>query len=563
MKFTLRWQILLAGLAFLMVLALLSFQVQSAALCTTRVPSAGGVFTEGMVGAPQYLNPLLNDANPVDRQISNLLFDGLTRYDRDGRLLPALAKSWSVSEDGRTIQFILQDDIVWQDGEPVTTADVAYTYGLMQADDFPGSPALKTLWQSITITPIDDTTIEFTLQEPYAPFLDATTRGILPAHLLTGVTAAELPTHPFNQAPVGTGPWQVIPDQSWAETRRLQLQPNPLAWREGTEIPILEYRFYPDEQALQTAVETGELQAANSLSPNLTSTLLTLPATRLFTVEQPRYAALLFNLRETGHEAIRPLEIRQALAYGLNRQQLVDDTLNGQGLVMDGPYLPTSWAYNADALTHYNYDPITATARLDGQGWTLTEGQPIRQKEGQPLTLRLITLQREPFTTLAQALADQWAQLGIETAITEAPDVAALRELLAAGEFDLALVDITPPGDPDLYDFWSQEAIIRGQNYSGWNNRRASEALEAARQLWSVDERRPYYDSFLRLYSNELPALSLFQYVTSYGLSEAVNLADIGYISQPRDRYTTFADWFLLYRDITVSCPVEATPLDS
>ena len=134
-----------------------------------------------------------------------------------------------------------------------------------------------------------------------------------------------------------------------------------------------------------------------------------------------------------------------------------------------------------------------------------------------------------------------------------------LREWLANGEFDVALVDVSPTRDPDLYDFWSQEAIIAGQNYGGWNNRRASEALESGRQLWGVAERRPSYDAFLRIFNNELPAFTLYQHAYTYALSDTVNQADIGKITQPRDRYETFADWFLLYRDASVACPVEET----
>jgi peptide/nickel transport system substrate-binding protein len=158
---------------------------------------------------------------------------------------------------------------------------------------------------------------------------------------------------------------------------------------------------------------------------------------------------------------------------------------------------------------------------------------------------------------LAQNIQKQWAAVNTAAEITTASNLTELRELLAAGEFEVALVDVTAVTDPDLYDFWSQEAIVRGQNYSGWNNRRASEALEQGRQVWSVADRRPYYDTFNRLYDSSLPALTLFQHVTTYALSQQVNLAEIGTIASPRDRYITFADWFLLYRDVTISCPAE------
>ena len=100
--------------------------------------------------------------------------------------------------------------------------------------------------------------------------------------------------------------------------------------------------------------------------------------------------------------------------------------------------------------------------------------------------------------------------------------------------------------------------MVRGQNYAGWNNRRASESLESARQLWSVAERRPFYDTFLRLFDNDLPAFSLYQHVHTYAVRSEVEKLDIGQIRTPRDRYHTLADWFMLYENVVIACPTDA-----
>ncbi len=555
MKLHLRWQILLALLALGLVVSILSFQVQTSSLCVTRVPASGGIFAEGTVGAPQYLNPLLSDANPVDRELVSLIFDGLTQVGEKGQIEPALAETWTVGADGRTLQFTLRDDITWHDGQPVTAADVVFTYGLMQQDDFPGSPALQTLWQSVIINQIDDDTVEFVLAEPYAPFLEATTRGILPAHLLAAVPPAELPAHPFNQSPVGSGPWRIQSGQNWQESRRLQLTPNPMTWREGTQIPTLEFRFYPDDDSLLAALTAGEVYAISQVPPAILPSVAAMPDVRLFTAVSPRYTMLLFNLSDTA-PLIQPVEMRQALAYALDRQALIDDSLSGQAVPLEGPYLPSSWAYNPRQLTPYVHDPLTATARLTAAGWVLPEGQNVRQNGDQPLVVRLLTLDAEPYRALAQNLQAQWTAVNVNTLIITVPSAMALRESLTSGEFDVALIDVIPPTDPDLYDFWSQEALVRGQNYARWNNRRASEALEGGRQVWAVDERRPYYDTFLRLFDAQLPALTLYQHVTTYALNSDVKQVEVNLLQTPRDRYVTFAQWFLLYRDVTVSCPL-------
>jgi peptide/nickel transport system substrate-binding protein len=275
---------------------------------------------------------------------------------------------------------------------------------------------------------------------------------------------------------------------------------------------------------------------------------------RLFSAVTDLYTALFFNLTAEGNPAWRPVEMRQALAYGLDRERLVDEVLSGQGVVLDGPYLPTSWAYNP------NLDPLPHFGRYGHQpaggltAGTCLKGPPFASVRG-VADVATAGLDTPTHRLLAEAIGEQWSALGIGVQLSLAADLPELRQQLAERQFDVALVDVRPPRDPDLYDFWSQEAIIRGQNFAGWNNRRASEALEQARQTWGQPNRRPFYDTFLRLYDTDLPALTLFQHVYVYGLSDEVNEAEIGRIHHPRDRYKTMADWFLLYRDVTVSLP--------
>ena len=500
MKINLRWQLLLAVMGLGLVLALLSYQVQSASLCTTRVPATGGVFVEGIVGAPQSLNPLLSDSYPVDRELTSLIFDGLTRYDESGQLVPNLAESWTVSDDGLTIQFRLRQGVAWHDGESFTADDVVFTYRLMQEDAFPGSAALRTLWQSVTVNKLDDYGVEIVLPQLYSPFLAATTRGILPAHQFEGGTAVTLSTASFNREPIGTGPFMVAAGQNWQETRRLRLTPNPAYWRSGTKINTLEFRFYPDEAALLAAFEAGNSQAMNRISQTLLPQVAAKSDVRLFTAPEPGFTTLLFNLTSSGSPVLQDVAVRQALAYGLNREQLVDNVLNGQGLPLEGPYLPSNWAYNPTLLTAYSYQPTMATSLLDAAGWGLLEGTAVRQQGDTVMSLRLLSGNDAQSQALTRGVVVDWSAMGLDVVVETAVSPEDFQEKLASRGFDVALVDISGTGDPDLYDFWSQEAIIRGQNYGGWNNRRASEALEHGRKTWPIDERKLFYNTFLRQY---------------------------------------------------------------
>ncbi len=550
-----RWQFLLAASGFAVVIALLSFQVQSAALCTETVPSSGGSITVGLVGRPVTLNPLLSDGLPVDTTLNDLIYDGLTATDREGFPQPALAESWTYSEDGLTMRVVLRDDALWHDGQPVTSADVAFTYGLLQDESFTGNAGAAALWQTVTIDVVDDLTIDFTLTQPFAPFAEALNRGILPAHLLSDAPAGDLAGSDFNQSPVGTGPFRAAPGQNWVQTGQLTLLPNPDYWQEPTQIASVTYQFLPDDVAMLEGFASGELLALEDVAAVLTPDVATFDDIRLFSDRVPRYSSLLFNLSSEGTPGIGDLAVRQSLAETVDREALVDTVLSGQGIIFDGPYLPESWAYSPQFLTVYESQPLSATVRLDQAGWTLPDGGMVRQAAGTPLVLRLVTLDDPTQVALAEAIAERWREIGVGVELVVTPDPTALREALSARAFDVALVDIVPPGDPDLYDFWSQEAIVRGQNYAGWNNRRASEALENGRQLLDPAERLPYYEAFLRQFDADLPAFTLFQHVQTLGISDTIEQVQIGRLDRPRDLFRTLPQWFMLYRDVTVACP--------
>lgn len=554
MRIDLRWQLLLAVICIALLGSILGYQVQSVGLCTTRVAASGGQIVEGLVGRPQYLNPLLSHENPVDSHLADLVFDGLVRYGPDGGPLPALASGWDVSDDGRTFTFDLRDDARWHDGRPVTTADVAFTFRLLQDESFPAQESLQELWQEVVISPTTASQISFILPQPYGAFIEATTLGIVPEHLLGDVAPEDIAGHDYSRAPVGTGPFMVASGNDWQDTGYLRLAPNPLHWRQGLRIDFLEFRFFEDLRSLIAAMSSDEIQAITSVPVSGITEIGALEGVRLFSAPAPRYSQLLFNMTGSGSDALGEVAIRKALAMGLDRDALVDRALDGQGLLLEGPYLPRSWAFVPNKVQFLAYQPESAAAQLETGGWTLLEGRDVRQKDGQNLILRLLLVDEPRFRALAAAAADMWAEIGVGTEIVAVP-FEEFNAALAERAFDLAIVDVDPGNDPDLYDFWSQEAIVRGQNYGGWNNRRASEALENARRLAEQQERRPYYEAFQSYFDEDLPALTLYQHVYTYGLSSEVREADIGRIDSPRGRYDTLDQWFLLFREVASACP--------
>src|SRR3990172_5621767 len=177
-----RWQILIALGGFVLLVALVISEGRKGAI-GEAVPVEGGAYTEALVGEISRLNPLLDDANQVDRDIDRLLYRGLVAFDGRGLPQPDLAEGWSVSADGTLYTVTLRDDAVWHDGEPVSSDDVIYTFSQFQDPDSPAPGDLVEMWQSINIIRLEDRTVQFQLPEPFAPFLDYLAEGLLPDHL--------------------------------------------------------------------------------------------------------------------------------------------------------------------------------------------------------------------------------------------------------------------------------------------------------------------------------------------------------------------------------------------
>ena len=208
----LRWPLLIAVIALAAIAILLISQKPDSLQPISEPvvkPAEGGIYSEGVVGKFMRLNPVLDFYNAADRDVDHLIFSGMLRIDDRGLPQAELATSWGISRDGTIYNFSLNPNAVWHDGEPVTSDDVIFTIQMMISDDSPIPSDIREFWKQIEVIRLDDKTVQFKLPEPYAPFLDYLTFGLLPSHLLGDLTMAELIDNPFNLQPVGSGPYRL------------------------------------------------------------------------------------------------------------------------------------------------------------------------------------------------------------------------------------------------------------------------------------------------------------------------------------------------------------------
>ena len=546
-----RWQILLILLGAVLVGILLTYLAIN--YTTVLRPGSGGTYVEGIIGSPQHMNPLLSGYNDADCDICALVFSGLTRLNERGEVKPDLARGWDITPDGLSYTFHLRSNAHWHDGTPLTADDVIFTIRLLQDPDFPGPPDLgSAVWQTVTVERVDRRTVRFTLPEPYAPFLDYTTVGILPVHLLNGTRAADLPSAEFNLSPVGSGPFQLegIEIETGAITA-IVLKQFPRYYGARPHLDRIQFRFYPSHQNALNAYEAGEIEGIAEITAAGLPRARTFPNLNLFSARIPEYGIVLLNLRRSDLPFFQEPEVRQALLYALDRQQIIDSVLEGQALVAHSPLIPGTWAYKND-VPRYEHDLDTANVLLDEAKWFQSLLDGVRRKAGQQLAFTLLTSSEPERIGVAQMLAEQWATIGV-TVTVETASALEVREALENRDFEAILVHVALPGDPDPYPFWHETQVENGQNYAGFVHRRTSEIIERARVIVNRERRRELYYEFQEIFAQEVPALLLYVPVYTYGVDERIHDVQIGPLMHRPDRFHTISDWWIVHRRVFVS----------
>ncbi len=545
----LRWQLLIVVLALVAIGILLIGQQPVAVQPLPPEPVAGGVYTEGVIGSLSRLNPVLAFYNAPDRDVNRLLYSSLIRFDDRGLPLPDLGESWGISRDGTVYNFSLRSDVLWHDGNPVTARDVAFTIGLMQNPAMPVPEDLRGFWSAIEVNVLDAQTLQFRLPEPFAPFLDYLTFGVLPAHLLEGLTPEEFINAPFNLQPVGSGPFrfgQLIVENDQIVGVTLTANEKYFAGRPFIDQVI--FRYYPDAPSAMAAYQAGEIQGISQISSEILPAALAEPELNLYTSRLPQLTLLLFNLDNPRLPFFTDVSIRRALLLGLNRQWMVDRVLDGQAAIADGPIFPNTWAYY-EGMPRLPYDPQQAIDLIREAGYTIpAEGGDVRANEdGVFFSFTLLHPEGEPYTSLAQVIRENWKALGVEVTLQAVPYEELINTYLERRNYEAALVDLAlfQSPDPDPYPFWHQTQATGGQNYSQWDDRQASEYLEQARITVDPAERTRLYRNFQVRFANELPALPLYYPMYTYGVDAMVKGVRIGPLFDTPDRFNTITEWYL------------------
>lgn len=508
---------------------------------TKAAPDYGGYFVEGLIGEPRYINPLLSRTNDIDRDLTNLIYSGLMKYNKEGQLIPDLIKSYEISSDGLNYTVYLKDGARWHDNKNITADDVVFTIQTAQNSDYASSERFN--WQGVEIEKIGDYALIFKLKNKYAQFLNNFTIKILPMHLWQDVKPINFAFSELNLKPVGSGPYKFKKIKKDQDGRIVsyELESNKSFYGGRPYINEITFLFYNSEDELIDSYNKNDLDNLGSVSPK---NLKKIKFKQRINVEQlaiPRYFTAFFNQNQS--KILSDKNIRLALNYGTDKNLLIKNTLDGNGMIVDSP-LSKKFAETDNILPKQSFDPEQAKKLLESSGW-IVGNDGIRKNKDARLSLKLTTSSWPELVSVANDLKEQWAKIGIELSvgIVQTPD---LQQIIKDRNYEILLFGEILSPDPDPFSLWhSSQKRDPGLNLALYDNSIADKLLEDARQTLNPTDRLAKYTEFEKTLSQDVPAIFLYNPYYLYPQSKQIKGFDMKIIGTPSDRFANVEKWYI------------------
>lgn len=543
---------MLTGVAMISVLVLAG---NYAKRHIVEVPAVGGTYVEGSVGGPRFVNPVLAAGNDVDLDIIELVFSGLMKNDANGQLVPDLAASYEVSEDGKTYTFTLRDDVQWHDGTAFAANDVLATVSYIRHAAWKSPLAAK--FKNVKADSPDPLTVVFTLEEPFAPFLSLLTMGIVPEHLWQEVRPENAARADLNVKPIGTGPYTF---KSYAKDKKgairsYTLERSDTYYGDEPKIETITFMFFEDFGLASQALLERKVDGISFLPLDYRDDVAELRTVRIHTPRLPQYTGIFFNAKN--NSVLTSKEVRHALALAIDKDMLVQETLGDNGLPVHGPILPGFVGFHPD-IKKYPRDLAAANDLLDETKWkmnteglrtaTVTEenedGDDVQVEK--PLTITITTVDAKENVTVAQAVQRAWAEIGITVVIDAVPADAIQKDRIRPRQYEALIYGEIIGADPDPYPFWhSSQNADPGLNLAGFSNRTVDELLENARATNNTEKREEMYVKFQDILAEEVPAIFLYSPTYTYAVSRRVQGVEAATVFSPSDRFSNVESWYI------------------
>ena len=508
---------------------------------TTVTPQIGGEYKEGVVGNPRTANPLLATSD-ADLDLAFLTHRGLFSIDDQGKITEDLAESWELSPDKKTYLIKLHPNLRWSDGQPLTAADVVFTFASARQEKL-ASP-LAGSFRDITITALDDgLTTSFTLKEPYVPFLYALTVGLIPQHIWQGIPFEKWLQSEASLKTVGAGPFRFnsLTRDGQGNIYNYILESNPYSYEAAPYFKKFSLRFYPDMPSALEALRQGMIDGLGDLSSQ-DKTNLNPNRFIVYDITLPQYTAIFYN--PNTNNALKEAAIRQGLSYAINRPDLIQQALLGQAQPAASPFTFGEFKTKTNTQT-ITYDPTKTIQLFELAGYSRTEGDSIFKKGDQLLEITLTVVDNEVQLRVANVIKQQWEAVGVVVKIQPVANYLLQSEVLTPRNYQALLASEVVGLDPDPYPFWhSSQVDAPGLNLAQFQNREADQLLVEARQMFDESARLEKYANWQNILRQESPATFLYSINYSYAQNYSVKGFSRSIMGQPAERFWSADGWY-------------------
>ncbi|MFA7209410.1 MAG: ABC transporter substrate-binding protein [Parcubacteria group bacterium] len=494
-----------------------------------------------------HINPVISASNDTDDDLAQMIFSSLFKYDDQGNLTNDLIDSYEVSDDKTQYAIHIKKGVFWHDGQPLTASDILFTINLI-SDPAYKSP-LRSNWQGIETDITDDYSLEFKIKTPYVGFLNNLTFGILPKHIWESIGPDKFSLTDLNLEPIGSGPYKYgsFQKDSRGNILSYKLVANPNYFAGKPYISKITFDFYPDDESIIAAYNTKEIMGISNTSPKKLSAIKLQQSTATHKFNIPRYFAVFFN--QSKSVPVATDEVREALAYATDRQEIIDAVLDGNGNPVYSPILPGMVGYDEN-MDKRNFDLDRANQLLDSNDWQRGE-DGIRAKNDVRLEINLITTDWPELSQTAEILKNQWGKIGVMVNINNLSVSDIQQNYIRPREYDALLFGQVLGADPDPYSFWhSSQKRDPGLNLSLFGDSETDKLIEEGRIEFDSGKRASIYADFQKKLNDEIPAIFLYSPDYVYPVNKKVQGIGVTNLILPSERFAGIDKWYIATKRI-------------
>ena len=511
---------------FIVGLVLLGFNLISR--FTVLEPREGGTLHLGTIGRLSYINPVLSRSNDSEKDLIELIYNGLYAIDGQGSFVPDLAEKIEISEDGTSYIVFLKENVFWHDGVPFTADDVVFTIETIQNPNIK-SP-LRLNWGGIVVEKLGSNVVRFNLKNTYQPFLQNLTLKIIPKHFWENIEANNFLTAENNLKPIGTGSYLFSGLEKTKEGRIISysLAANDNYFEKKPYISKLIFYLYDNYDLAKNGLLKKEIDGFFPLVIEDIDFFANKKNLQINSLTLPRYYAVFLNFN---NPLFSQKPVREALDLSIPREELVTEILKEQAFSLGGPISTGFLGDEFDLETEYSLEKAK---------------EIISQLDQDLINFTLSLPDNKELIRIANYLVNCWEKIGVSVELQILPLATLEKEIIQTRSYDALLFGAIIGQNPDLFSFWhSSQTTDPGLNHSLYQNNELDKFLETARKTFNEKKRLEDLINIQKILNEDKSALFLYNPFYLYLLPQKVQGNNIQYANMPSEKFTDIENWYL------------------